>query len=60
MITEPQLRERLAVLQSEKTQIEANLYATQGAIQECEHWLEEFLKPAPEAKVGSNTTQSGK
>jgi hypothetical protein len=47
VITEEVILERLQKLRSELDQMRANLAAYEGAIQDCEYWLDQ-LKNEPE------------
>jgi len=47
-MTKELIQARLAELRANSEQFKANIHATQGAIQDCEHWLaviEESEKP---------------
>lgn len=54
MITREMLTERLELLEAEKVQMQANLNAYEGAIQDIKHWLEvldaEDREPAHDAR----------
>jgi hypothetical protein len=55
VVTRAQLEQRLADLKAGKEQAVANVNAFEGAIQECQHWLDavnaaESPKPAPPPK----------
>lgn len=60
MITREKLQERLAMLKQDQAliqqnliQLQANLNAYNGAIEECELWLAEFDKSEPDQEVGA-------
>jgi hypothetical protein len=39
VITREMVQERLNQLKAEMVQMQANLHAYEGAVQDCEHWL---------------------
>ena len=48
-MTELNLKERLEALEAQRRQMEANLNAIAGAMQECQHWLQKMAdKPEQE------------
>jgi hypothetical protein len=61
------LQNRLAMLQSEQQQLQqqftsmgANISAYNGAIQECQYWINAFKAPVPvPAPVETNDTDTG-
>jgi hypothetical protein len=50
LITQSVIEERLAELEKGRTQAAANLHAFDGAIQECQYWLNLVKAKAAEAK----------
>ena len=46
-MTELDLKERLEALEAQRRQMEANLNAIAGAMQECQYWLQK-IAPEPE------------
>lgn len=44
MITTEMLRQRMEQLQAEREQIQRNLFAYDGAIQDCQYWLDRIEK----------------
>jgi len=47
-MTELDLKERLEALEAQRRQMEANLNAIAGAMQECQFWLQKIAKPEQE------------
>jgi len=43
-MTENTLKERLAALEAQRRQMEANLNAIAGALQECQYWLNQMTE----------------
>ena len=43
-MTENTLKERLAALEAQRRQMEANLNAIAGAMQECQYWLNQITE----------------
>ncbi len=54
-ITRAQIEERLAKLRAEAAQLQANLNAFRGAIEDCEYWLEQVEREGE----GSHANQEG-
>ena len=46
------LKERLAALETQRRQMEANLNAIAGALQECQYWLQK-IADKPEQQNGN-------
>ena len=44
-MTELDLKERLEALEAQRRQMEANLNAIAGAMQECQYWLDKITNP---------------
>jgi prefoldin subunit 5 len=44
-MTEDTLKERMAALEAQRRQMEANLNAIAGAMQECQFWLSKLKTP---------------
>ena len=44
-MTEDTLKERMAALEAQRRQMEANLNAIAGAMQECQFWLNKLKVP---------------
>ena len=42
---EKTIKERITVLEGQRTQAISNVHAIDGAIQDCKFWLEEISKP---------------
>ncbi len=42
-MTEQELKERLEALDTQRKQMEANLNAIAGAMQECQYWLRQVI-----------------
>lgn len=40
------LNDRIKLLETERDQVRSNLAAYEGAIQDCNYWLQEFNKPS--------------
>ena len=51
-MTELDLKERLEALEAQRRQMEANLNAIAGAMQECNFWLKKLSTPKPEQQNG--------
>ena len=49
-MTEIELKERLQNLDSQRKQMEANLNAIAGAMQECQFWLNKITSPVEETE----------
>ena len=49
-MTKEKLLARKAELQAQQEQLKANFNAFQGAIQECDHWLQQLAEGADEKK----------
>ena len=47
-MTELSLKERLEALKAQQRQVEANLNAIAGAMQECQYWLQETAEQKKE------------
>ena len=57
-ITKESLTQRKAALEEEYRQVIANANALQGAIQDCEYWLEQLARPpAPPVKPAPKPPQ---
>jgi prefoldin subunit 5 len=52
-MTEDTLKERMAALEAQRRQMEANLNAIAGAMQECQFWLSKLQ--TPEIQDGKST-----
>lgn len=53
-VTREQIEQRKAILQNDLQQAQANLYAIQGAIQDCDYWLAQLeAQPVQEDAKGS-------
>ena len=42
-----ELGRHMAQLRQQRAQIDAQIYGTEGAIRNCDHFLQELAKPAP-------------
>jgi chaperonin cofactor prefoldin len=51
-MTEQDLTDRLQALDDQRKQMEANLNAIAGAMQECNFWLKKLSTPKPEQQNG--------
>ena len=45
-----QIQDRIKKLENEREQLKATLLAYEGAIQDCNYWLQELDKPSEEKK----------
>lgn len=54
MITLEMMQERLANLQEERDQLQKNLYAYDGAIQDCQYWIGQLEQMAKRADWTTN------
>jgi len=52
-MTELDLKERLEALEAQRRQMEANLHAIAGAMQECQYWLQK-IADKPEQENGDS------
>jgi len=53
-MTELDLKERLEALEAQRRQMEANLNAIAGAMQECQYWLQKIAKEPEQQHVDAN------
>lgn len=56
------IKQRLAELENQKRQLHANLHAVDGAMQDCEYWLNEIekeRKPNGDLSPASKTRDEG-
>ena len=53
-MTELDLKERLEALEAQRRQMEANLNAIAGAMQECQYWLQKIADKPEQENVDAN------
>jgi prefoldin subunit 5 len=53
MMTIEAIKTRLAELEQQRKQLQANLFAIDGALQDCEYWLAQFQEP-PANEIASH------
>lgn len=54
-ITKEKIDERLKVLKTNLQQLEAHVQALNGAVQDCEYWLDVLNQPEPEQEVNDSS-----
>ena len=53
-MTESDFKERLEALEAQRRQMEANLNAIAGAMQECQYWLQKIADKLEQENVNAN------